>query len=63
MFDRLANDPPRSTRWPHWPLVQALPSFGVRVGLLGKTFVVVRGENRKRVSLGKYPKTSLQEAR
>ena len=28
MVDRLANDPPRSTRWPHWPFVQALPSFG-----------------------------------
>jgi integrase len=42
---------------------KALPSFGIRVGLLGKTFVLVRGKNRKRVSLGKYPKISLQDAR
>jgi len=41
---------------------QARPSFGVRVGLLGKTFVLVRGKNRKRVSLGKYPRLASRKS-
>src|SRR4051812_39409245 len=42
---------------------RALPSFGVRVGLHSKTFVLMRGGERKRTSLGKYPATSLRAAR
>ncbi len=42
---------------------KALPSFGVRVGLLKKTFVLVRGKSRKRVSLGNYPAVALKTAR
>jgi hypothetical protein len=42
---------------------RALPSFGVRVGLHSKTFVLLRGGERKRTSLGKYPATSLKTAR
>ena len=57
-IDRLNPSPKYITYWD-----KALPSFGIRVGLLGKTFVLVRGKNRNRVSLGKYPKTTLQEAR
>jgi integrase len=41
----------------------ALPSFGIRVGLHSKTFVVVRGKSRKRIALGKFPSTPLKEAR
>jgi integrase len=40
-----------------------LPAFGVRVGKRAKTFVVMLGKRRKRVSLGSYPAVSLQEAR
>lgn len=42
---------------------KALPSFGIRVGILGKTFVVVRGKARKRISIGKFPRIGLSEAR
>jgi hypothetical protein len=33
------------------------------VGLHSKTFVLLRGGERKRTSLGKYPATSLKTAR
>ena len=40
------------------------PNFGVRVNQIGtKTFFAVVGKERRRISLGKYPQTSLQEAR
>jgi len=42
---------------------KALPAFGVRVGKRSKTFVVVLGKQRKRISLGKYPRVSLKDAR
>ena len=42
---------------------KALPAFGVRVGKRSKTFVVMVGTDRKRISLGKYPAISLQDAR
>jgi hypothetical protein len=42
---------------------KALPAFGVRVGKRAKTFVVMLGRQRKRLSLGKYPSVSLQDAR
>lgn len=40
-----------------------LPAFGVRVGLRRKTFVIVRGKNRERVTIGHYPPMSVAEAR
>ncbi len=41
-----------------------LPGFGVRVSQGGtKTFVVVCGKDRRRLSLGRYPDLSLSEAR
>lgn len=40
-----------------------LPGFGIRVGKRSKTFVVVRGRKRERVSIGRYPNLSLAEAR
>ncbi len=42
---------------------KALPAFGVRVGKRTKTFVVMLGKERKRLSLGNFPDTKLQDAR
>ena len=42
----------------------ALPAFGLRVSQGGaKTWTVVHGEQRKRISIGRYPVVSLQQAR
>lgn len=40
-----------------------LTGFGVRVGLRSKTFVVMRGEQRQRITVGSYPDKPLAEAR
>jgi integrase len=40
-----------------------LPSFGIRVGKSKKTWVVIKGKNRTKVSLGHYPAVSLHDAR
>jgi len=40
-----------------------LPGFGVRVGLRTKTFVVMRGDERRRITVGSYPDMELAEAR
>jgi integrase len=42
---------------------KALPSFGVRCGIKSKTFILIRGKDRRRISLGKYPTISLKKAR
>jgi hypothetical protein len=39
------------------------PGFGVRVGKRSKTWTVMRGRNRERVSVGKVDDLSLSEAR
>jgi site-specific recombinase XerD len=41
----------------------AIPGFGVRVGLRSKTYVVVRGKNRERITIGKFPDMKLADAR
>jgi hypothetical protein len=42
----------------------SLPGFGVRVSQGGvKSFVVVMGRSRRRVTIGRYPTISLQKAR
>jgi len=41
----------------------ALPNFGVRVYKSGVSFMVLIGNNRKQITLGKYPTMSLKEAR
>jgi integrase len=41
----------------------ALGGFGLRVSRKTKAFIVTYGENRKRVTLGKYPEMSLADAR
>lgn len=40
-----------------------LAGFGVRVGLRSKTFIVMRGNERRRVKVGSYPEKPLAEAR
>ena len=40
-----------------------LPGFGVRVGSRSKTFIVMTGKARKRITLGHYPAITLQKAR
>lgn len=39
------------------------PGFGIRVGKRTKTWVVVRGRSRERITIGKYPDVSLADAR
>ncbi|MGH7042894.1 MAG: Arm DNA-binding domain-containing protein, partial [Acetobacteraceae bacterium] len=40
-----------------------LPNFGVRVGKRAKTFVLLVGPERRRVTLGRYPAMTLAQAR
>ena len=40
-----------------------MPSFGIRVGARQRTWIVIKGPNRTKLSLGSYPEVSLQEAR
>lgn len=40
-----------------------VPGFGVRVGLRAKTFIVMRGERRQRIVVGRFPDMPLAEAR
>lgn len=39
------------------------PGFGIRVGLRKKSWTVMRGPNRQRISFAEYPETSLSDAR
>jgi integrase len=41
----------------------ALPGFGVRVSKTTKTFVLVHGPTRERITIGRFPVISLSEAR
>jgi integrase len=41
----------------------ATPAFGLRVGKTRKTWFVIRGRERLRTNIGKYPETSLADAR
>jgi hypothetical protein len=41
----------------------ALPAFGIRIGKNRKTFTVIRGRSRERLTIGTYPAISLIEAR
>ena len=40
-----------------------MPAFGIRVGKLKKTWIIIKGHNRTKVRLGHYPKMGLAEAR
>ena len=39
------------------------PGFGIRVGKRSRTWTIMRGRHRERVTIGKYPDLSLAEAR
>jgi hypothetical protein len=39
------------------------PAFGVRVGKNRKVWVVVRGKERQRIKIGRYPSMTLADAR
>ena len=41
----------------------ATPGFGIRVGKRSKTWTVMRGRQRERLTIGRYPDLSLAEAR
>src|SRR3569832_1910023 len=41
----------------------ATPGFGIRVGKRAKTWTVMRGVHRDRMTLGHYPALSLSDAR
>lgn len=53
--------PPAGPHVTYWD--DALPGFGIRIGKHSRTFVVMKGRNRRRVSLGRYPLTTLKDAR
>jgi integrase len=40
-----------------------LPAFGIRIGKHRKTFTVMLGEDRRRITVGHYPQLKLQDAR
>ena len=42
---------------------ETTPAFGVRVGKNRKAWVITRGTDRQRISIGRYPAMSLAEAR
>ena len=42
---------------------RSLPSFGLRIGAETKTWTVMLGKDRRRMTIGRYPTISLQEAR
>lgn len=52
---------PANTNMTYWDDVT--PGFGIRVGKRSKTWTIMRGRSRERVSIGQYPDTSLAEAR
>ncbi|HXP73077.1 MAG TPA: tyrosine-type recombinase/integrase [Stellaceae bacterium] len=59
---RIKSLKPQAAQITYWD--ETLPSFGCRVSPGGtKTFTVMHGENRKRVTIGRYPILSLAKAR
>lgn len=57
-IQKLKTDKPQTIYWD-----ASTPGFGIVVGKHTKTFLVTQGKERKRTMLGRYPGTSLQEAR
>jgi integrase len=52
---------PSVTQITYWD--KTLPNFGLRVGRRAKAWIVLVGTERRRVTLGRYPTISLQDAR
>ena len=42
---------------------ETTPAFGIRVGKHRKAWVITRGTDRQRITIGQYPAMSLAEAR
>jgi integrase len=58
------NLKPSGIQTTYWDTAGGVRGFNVRVSQRGtKTFTLVLGENRKRVTIGRYPTVSLQTAR
>lgn len=55
------NFRPTAANKTYWD--DATPGFGVRVGKRAKTWTVMRGAQRERVTIGRYPDLSLSQAR
>jgi integrase len=56
-IEKLKHSPKQITYWD-----MLLPAFGIRVGAISKTFIVIDSEGR-RTKLGRYPYLSLADAR
>jgi len=56
-IDKLKTD--KQTRF--WD--SGLPTFGILVGKRAKTWICMRGADRKLITLGRYPAVSLKSAR
>src|SRR5262245_51345661 len=55
---------PTGAQTTYWDTAGSVPGFNLRVSQRGtKTFTLVLGTDRRRVTLGRYPSLSLQEAR
>lgn len=52
---------PSETNVTYWST--ATPGFGIRVGKKSRTWTVMRGRTRERVSIGRYPDLSLADAK
>jgi hypothetical protein len=52
---------PTETYKTYWDT--STPGFGVRVGRRAKTWTIMRGLTRERVTIGRYPDLSLSDAR
>ena len=48
-------------QWTLWDV--SLPGFGLRIGAESKTWTVMLGKDRRRVTIGRYPTIGLQAAR
>lgn len=58
------NLKPTVSQTTYWDTASGLPGFNVRVSRQGtRTFTLVLGSDRRRITLGRYPAISLQEAR
>src|SRR5260370_7964172 len=42
---------------------ETTPAFGIRVGKNRRTWIVMRGQERRRIRIGHYPAISLADAR
>jgi hypothetical protein len=48
---------------PGYHFDKKMPSFGIRIGTNRNSWVVIKGPNRTKVTIGHYPQLSLSDAR